>query len=324
MAIRRPPTTFSDSITGADLASDIAVSTTGNIATTGSGTLAVAGASTLTGNVAAAGTLAVTGASTLTGAQTLTGNTTLAGTLAVASTSTLTGASTHTAGLLTDTIGERTSTTGVTIDSLKIKDGAHHLPSAATGIFRSDGSTVVLSEASNVATLNNVTLGSSAVFPAGAVVKHQKVLTVISASQAGTETYVDITGSSITYTPATGADYIVYECSFVSNHDTQASPLFAFKFLIDGTITKNQDSYSPFAHLFGGTWSSIRETHKMVYSASGWTTGKAVKMQFRRYASDHRVGLHEQAYDYLTADGSGMGSTVRLTDVITTIYSVMA
>ena len=49
MAIRRPPTTFSDSITGADLASDIAISTTGNIATTGSGTLTVAGNTTLSG-----------------------------------------------------------------------------------------------------------------------------------------------------------------------------------------------------------------------------------------------------------------------------------
>ena len=55
MAIRRPPTTFSDTIstadiaddavTGGKLANDIAISTTGNIATTGSGTLTVAGAS---------------------------------------------------------------------------------------------------------------------------------------------------------------------------------------------------------------------------------------------------------------------------------------
>ena len=67
MAIRRPPTTFSDTIstadiaddaittakvaddqiTGALLANDIAISTTGNIATTGSGTLTVAGNVTL-------------------------------------------------------------------------------------------------------------------------------------------------------------------------------------------------------------------------------------------------------------------------------------
>ena len=55
MAIRRPPTTFSDSITGADLASDIAISTTGNIATTGSGTLSVAGTTSLTGILSGGG-----------------------------------------------------------------------------------------------------------------------------------------------------------------------------------------------------------------------------------------------------------------------------
>ena len=59
MAIRRPPTTFSDTISTGDiaddaisgdkLANDIAISTTGNIATTGSGTLTVAGNTTLSG-----------------------------------------------------------------------------------------------------------------------------------------------------------------------------------------------------------------------------------------------------------------------------------
>jgi len=67
MAIRRPPTTFSDTISTADiaddaisgdkLANDIAISTTGNIATTGSGTLTVAGALTASGGIANAGTI---------------------------------------------------------------------------------------------------------------------------------------------------------------------------------------------------------------------------------------------------------------------------
>ena len=60
MAIRRTIAEFSDdiatadiaddAITGGKLANDIAISTTGNIATTGSGTLAVAGAQTMTGD----------------------------------------------------------------------------------------------------------------------------------------------------------------------------------------------------------------------------------------------------------------------------------
>jgi len=44
-----------DAVTGAKLANDIGISTTGNIATTGSGTLSVAGASTLTGALSAKG-----------------------------------------------------------------------------------------------------------------------------------------------------------------------------------------------------------------------------------------------------------------------------
>ena len=67
MAIRRPPTTFSDTISTADiaddaisgdkLANDIAISTTGNIATTGSGTLTSAGAFTASGGIANSGTI---------------------------------------------------------------------------------------------------------------------------------------------------------------------------------------------------------------------------------------------------------------------------
>jgi len=178
----------------------------------------------------------------------------------------------------------------------------------------------------NIGTVTAGTLGSGVTFPAGAVVKHQKVLTAISSQQVGTTTYANITGSSITYTPATGADYIVYECSFVSSsNDANPNPLFAFRFFIDGAITKNQDSYAPYgAWNNANQWSSIRETHKMVYSASGWTTGKAVKMQFRVYGGTNLGNLHVHHYDYLTADGSTMASTNRLTDVITTIYSVMA
>ena len=57
MAIRRPIDTNVVDITGDDLASDIAISTTGNIATTGSGTLTSAGAFTASGGIANAGTI---------------------------------------------------------------------------------------------------------------------------------------------------------------------------------------------------------------------------------------------------------------------------
>jgi hypothetical protein len=215
--------------------------------------------------------------------------------------------------VITQDSTERTITGSGTLEAGNVLQDTHGTD--LTGMTGELGSVVTGSPALNL---------TNATFPAGAVVKHQKVLTAISSYQVGTNSYADITGSSITYTPATGADYIVYECSFVSSADDQASPLFAFRFLINGTITKNQDSYAPYANPMGTQWSSIRQTHKMVYSASGWTTGKPVKMQFRRYNTGNQARLHFQAYDYLTADGSSMGSTDRFTDVITTIYSVMA
>ena len=177
-----------------------------------------------------------------------------------------------------------------------------------------DGVTTYL----NSGTLSNVT------FPAGTVVGYEKNQTAISSAQTGTKTYTDITGSSITYTPTTGASFIVYECSFVeSGNNSQSNPLFAFRFLIDGSITKNQDSYAPWNHGNGSSWSRSRSIHRMIYSASGWTTDKIVKMQFRDYNSASDGGsLHINYYDYLT-DGSQMGSTDRYTDVDVTIYSVM-
>ena len=178
-----------------------------------------------------------------------------------------------------------------------------------------------------LATLSSsaVTLHSDITFPAKTVVGYEKNTTAISGVQNGSLTYTDITGSSITYTPTTGASYIVYECSFIYN-SAYTDGLGAFRFLIDGSVTKNQDMYAVFFPGTSGQYGSIRSVHRMIYSASGWTSDKAVKMQFRGYnahGSANSIRLHLNEYDYLTGDGSVMGSTDRYTDVDVTIYSVM-
>lgn len=167
-------------------------------------------------------------------------------------------------------------------------------------------------------------LGAS--FPSGMVTKFQKTSTAISSEQTLTDSFADITGSSITYTPQTSASYIVYECSFVMSSATSvADPLWAFRFLVDGTITKNGDSSAPF---FAGSTAEVstpRMGHKMIYSASGWTSDKVVKMQARQYrsASGNSASLHRNHYDTQTSDSSILGTTDRFTDVEVTIFSVM-
>ena len=187
------------------------------------------------------------------------------------------------------------------------------------------GATGTTTFAENATLSGTANVYGAGTFPTGSVVKHQQVLTAISSDQILTTSYVDITGSSITYTPATGASFIVYECSFVMCGTTAHSgPIWAFKFLIDGTITKNQDSYTPHGDGLSAEWVGPRTGHKMMYSASGWTSDKVVKMQARDYADSSNGGqLHSSFYDYLSSDGSNIGSTDRKTDVITTIYSVM-
>jgi hypothetical protein len=171
-------------------------------------------------------------------------------------------------------------------------------------------------------TINNLT--SSTGFPSGMVVGYEKNQTTPS-KQSSTLSYADITGSSITYTPTTGSSYIVYECSFVTTTD-HADTLPAFRFLIDGSVTKNGDHYAPFYHGTSAQMSTARQIHRMIYSASGWTSDKVVKMQFRAYSANGSVNscqLHNNHYNPLTSDGSTMNSTDKITDVDVTIYSVI-
>ena len=169
-----------------------------------------------------------------------------------------------------------------------------------------------------------VTLGSNATFPAGTVVGYEKNQTVISSAQSSSGTYTDITGSSLTYTPTTGASFIVYECSFVESSVTGQQPLYSFRFFLDGVQTKAQDCYAPYYSGSNSQFSTTRKVHRMIYSASGWTTDKVVKMQFRSYSSSSNYGqLHHQYYNHQSI-ASNMGSAGNFfTDVDVTIYSVM-
>ena len=175
-------------------------------------------------------------------------------------------------------------------------------------------------------TSSGLTLGTAVTFPSGMPTKFQKTSTSISSAQTLTNSFADITGSSITYTPQTSASYIVYECNFVMTAvDGYNDPLLALRILVDGTITKNGDSYAPLPADAGAEYSTPRLGHKMIYSASGWTSDKVVKMQARQYQSGtgNSASLHRNHYDTQTSDSSTLGTTDRYTDVEVTIFSVM-
>ena len=121
-------------------------------------------------------------------------------------------------------------TEGGTLDNVTLGpgSGATNLKMAAVKLTadgrleRSDGTDILL-ESSNVATLKNVTLESSVVFPTGHVIQVvQTVKTDTFDSTADSGTFADITGMSATIKPASTSNKILIQCSLTNGASTHS------------------------------------------------------------------------------------------------------
>lgn len=158
-------------------------------------------------------------------------------------------------------------------------------------------------ESSGTITINNG-------LPTGMIQKWEQVTTVPTAAQGADESYTDLTGSSKSYTPASGASYVVYEYSTMITGDTtynESLPLF--KFILDGSEVTNTNH--GFYQNFGHTSASTGYKH-FRFIVSAWTGAKTMSLQYRRYSSSTQQSIHLSGY-------SGDAST---TDVYTNIYQV--
>ncbi len=108
--------------------------------------------------------------------------------------------------------------------------------------------------------------------------------------QTISNTYVDVDGSSITYTPPTGATRVIYRYNFGSFWQNTAHSIQDFKFFIDASeviYARHNRSlqylewYSAFEWIIpiGGT-ADVRTGRQ-----GTWTTGKVLKLQTRRHAA---------------------------------------
>jgi len=102
------------------------------------------------------------------------------------------------------------SATEITLDGAKLK-------SSGDSITKSDGTTAVLSESGGVVTLNNGTIGSGVVFPAGHVIQ-----VVQNPTNAGSTTtsldFEDITNFSVDITPSSSSNKIfIIATGYVAN-----------------------------------------------------------------------------------------------------------
>ena len=113
-------------------------------------------------------------------------------------------------------------------------------------------------------------------------------------------TYVDVTGSSISYTPPVGATRVTYRYES-SAYWASAHAISHWKFFIDGTevlyarFSRSgyyQENRTPFEWTIniggGGNTNTGRQ--------ASWTTPKILKMQYRAYGGSDITYLHGTTY----------------------------
>jgi len=155
----------------------------------------------------------------------------------------------------------------------------------------------------------------------------------VTAAQGMTTTFVDATGSSISYKPPAGTKWLHYRYDF-QWRATENSGIFGCRLLYDGTVVTTASrgmatNYSNSAyeegnfpgfieHVFDLTASSTNKAAGQIL-ASDWTTNKTIKVQAREYDTTYECFLHNNKYE----DGTySSGNEVYVKPLITiTAYS---
>lgn len=141
--------------------------------------------------------------------------------------------------------------------------------------------------------------------PKVATSKGEITLTAVTAKQDLTTSYVDITGSTITYEPPTGTKFVIYKFYFAtSRQDDDATNIAYYKFYIDSDevtkgrmVTMGEDDGRMVTYewtigigdqgLSGGVDRALASSG----AVSSWSGNKTLKLQGKHQANTH-VKLH--------------------------------
>jgi len=160
---------------------------------------------------------------------------------------------------------------------------------------------------------DTATLGSAVTFPTGHVVKYEHSSTTPSV-QYSINSYIDVTGTSFTYTPATGASKVFYQTRFViSRASTSESVIAHFKLVHDGSTVDGtrQTIAQP------GSSTDFITQIVITHTFSAWSDSKVTKVQYRQASGSYSSKLHVSEW----WDGSSSGN--QILDVHTFMYSIM-
>lgn len=179
----------------------------------------------------------------------------------------------------------------LTVDNLKNTAGQDLL---VNGYPRRPGQTIE--------TLMSVCDGSSFTGASGTYTTE-----TVTAIQSISTTYLDITGSTILYTPPPDATCVIYRFNFAYYWQTTAHSIHHFKFFIDGNEVvqarhNRSAQYLENRYTFEWPIAIGGITNANTGRQATWTSPKTLKMMSRRYAAGSNGGnLHGTTY----WDGAG-------------------
>ena len=121
----------------------------------------------------------------------------------------------------------------------------------------------------------------------------------VTARQQCTTSFVDMTGSSITYTPPTGTTQVIYRFQFVVASDGDSAGILSTAFYVDGTeatdarsttrlSTANWDAQVDFTWGINIGGSTTAATGRL----ASWSSGKVLKMQIDEHGADNESQVH--------------------------------
>lgn len=118
----------------------------------------------------------------------------------------------------------------------------------------------------------------------------------VTAAQDFSTTYLDVTGSTVTYTPPSWATEVVYQFTCAFAWQTTAHSIQHFKFFIDASEVvfarhNRSSTYLESRHTFEWIIPIGGAANTNTGRQSSWTTPKTLKMQSRRYAAASNGGL---------------------------------
>lgn len=184
------------------------------------------------------------------------------------------------------------------VDTIKTSDGSGGLTVPSTA------GTLVTS--SNISSYSGNLLEVLSFVPQGQTISSKQgniTAENVTAAQVLTDTRTDITGSSIAYTPPSGAVRVEYNFNFHMARDADTAALGEYTFLIDGTeVTKKKTSVG--SNPGYGCEVEVKWVIECAHSSNdtdlgwftSWTSAKTLKCQGRRLSAAQEVQLHETFY----------------------------